>query len=136
MTGHAGDGKSTIALEIYQNLSGIPANQPLPQPLKPREDISGTNISIFKDLSERRREDDTVMTQELLERKRRFLIVSNNGDENGMLYLYDVIGKTILGSNLTSQSTIELPNNLPQGAYIINFVTENNNSFSKKLIVK
>lgn len=79
LTGHAGDGKSTIALEVYKKLSGIPAEQPLSQPLKPREDISGTNISIFKDLSERWREDDTVMIQELLGGQRRFLIVSNTG---------------------------------------------------------
>lgn len=82
-----------------------------------------------------RKEIEKINPLKITNKQNKF-IVSNNGDENGILYLYDVIGKKTLSSNLTSQATIELPNNLPQGAYIINFVTENNNSFSKKLIVK
>ncbi len=79
LTGHAGDGKSTIALAVYKQLAKLPEDQPLTRQLKPREDIARTNISIIKDLSERRREDDTVFMNEVCGFKRNFLIVSNTG---------------------------------------------------------
>jgi hypothetical protein len=79
LTGHAGDGKSTIALEVYKLLTGIPADKPLEQQLRPREDLPGTSISILKDLSERRREDDASLVRDMLGNSRRFLIVSNTG---------------------------------------------------------
>ncbi len=79
LTGHAGDGKSTIALEVYKQLTGIPAGKPLDQQLRPREDLPGTSISILKDLSERRREDDASLIRDFLGNNRRFLIVSNTG---------------------------------------------------------
>ena len=79
LTGHAGDGKSTIALEIYKQLVGIPSSEPLPQPLAPREDLPGVGITIMKDLSERRKEEDPVLVRELLRNERRFLLVSNTG---------------------------------------------------------
>lgn len=85
LTGHAGDGKSTIALEIYKQLSGISNEQSLPQPLRPREDLPGTGITIMKDLSERRREEDSALVQELLGDERRFLLVSNTGTLLDML---------------------------------------------------
>ncbi|MFI4955542.1 MAG: hypothetical protein ACHP9Y_06470, partial [Gammaproteobacteria bacterium] len=49
LTGHAGDGKSTVALELYKQLSGIPMEKHLAVPLETREDIQGTNVSILKD---------------------------------------------------------------------------------------
>ena len=79
LTGHAGDGKSTIALGVYKQLTKIPPDKPLARQLRPREDLPGTNISILKDLSERRWDDDTALMQELCKGKRRFLIVSNTG---------------------------------------------------------
>jgi hypothetical protein len=79
LTGHAGDGKSTIALSVYKQLTKSPADRPLSRQLKPREDIAGTNVSILKDLSERRREDDSAFMKEVSGGKRRFLIVSNTG---------------------------------------------------------
>ena len=79
LTGHAGDGKSTIALEIYKQLAGIPSGEPLPQPLAPREDLPGADITIMKDLSERRKEEDPALVRELLRNERRFLLVSNTG---------------------------------------------------------
>lgn len=54
LTGHAGDGKSTIGLEVYKRLKNLPAQNKLDRELKPREDIEvdGTSISIIKDFSE------------------------------------------------------------------------------------
>lgn len=79
LTGHAGDGKSTIALEVYKDLAGIPADQPLLDPLKPRENISGMFISIIKDLSERRKSEDNELVKELVGGVTRFLLVTNTG---------------------------------------------------------
>jgi len=79
LTGHAGDGKSTIALGIYKQLTKSPPDKPLARQMKPREDITGTNISILKDLSERHSEDDFAFMKEVCGAKRRFLIVSNTG---------------------------------------------------------
>jgi hypothetical protein len=79
LTGQAGDGKSTIALSVYKQLTKSPADKPLARHLKPREDIAGTNVSILKDLSERRREDDSAFMKEVWGGERRFLVVSNTG---------------------------------------------------------
>jgi len=77
LTGHAGDGKSTIALEVYKRLHDFPSDMPLQNPLKPREDIGA--ISIIKDLSERDKREDQTLLDELTGGKRRFLLVSNTG---------------------------------------------------------
>lgn len=79
LTGHAGDGKSTIALDVYKHLTKSPPDQPLARQLRPREDLPATNITILKDLSERRKEEDAVLMREVFGGKRRFLIVSNTG---------------------------------------------------------
>jgi hypothetical protein len=78
LTGHAGDGKSTIALAVYRQLFGFSEDAPLEKQLLPREDLPG-NISILKDLSERSRGRDSSLMQEILGGGRRFLIVSNTG---------------------------------------------------------
>ena len=77
LTGHAGDGKSTLALEVFKRLSGLDDGEPLASPLKPREDVE--SVSIIKDLSERAKKDDASLLQELSHGERRFLIVSNTG---------------------------------------------------------
>lgn len=54
LSGHAGDGKSTIALDIYKKLNGLPPAAALDKPLRERESISldGQRITIVKDMSE------------------------------------------------------------------------------------
>ena len=79
LTGHAGDGKSTIALDVYKQLTKSPFDQPLSRQLRPREDLPASNFTILKDLSERSKEDDDALMREVFGRKRRFLIVSNTG---------------------------------------------------------
>lgn len=79
LTGHAGDGKSTIAVEVYKLLRGISADQPLTNRLKTRENIQETDISIIKDLSERSGAENDQMLQALLDNTARFFIVSNTG---------------------------------------------------------
>ena len=79
LTGHAGDGKSTIALEVFRQLAGISARQPLRQRMSPREDFPGAGITIIKDLSEWRKEENATLALDLLGGARRFLLVSNTG---------------------------------------------------------
>ena len=54
LTGHAGDGKSTIGLELYKKLKNIPADVPLQHSLQEHEkiDFKGYTIHIIKDMSE------------------------------------------------------------------------------------
>jgi len=77
LTGHAGDGKSTIALEVLKQLKGIPTDTPLDSYPKPRENIG--KFSVLKDLSERNINEDTEFVKEILRNDRRFLLVSNTG---------------------------------------------------------
>lgn len=77
LTGHAGDGKSTLALEIYKRLSGFVSDVPLEYPPRIREDVG--SISIIKDLSERDKNADTALLGELSGNEPRFLLVSNTG---------------------------------------------------------
>lgn len=79
LTGHAGDGKSTIALEVFKFLAEIPADQPLANQLKPRENIPSKSISIIKDLSERHKSEDDSLVRELVEGVNRFLLITNTG---------------------------------------------------------
>jgi hypothetical protein len=77
LTGHAGDGKSTLALELYKRFSGLPSDAPLTSPPQDREDVG--SISILKDLSERDKHHDEALIAELMSKERRFLLVSNTG---------------------------------------------------------
>ena len=79
LTGHAGDGKSTIAIEVYKSLTGILLNEPLLKPLKPREDIRDERVSIIKDLSERHKAEDSAFLKDLSSGAHRFLLVTNTG---------------------------------------------------------
>ena len=82
LTGHAGDGKSTLALEVIRALRNLSPDDPLQEGLKKREIISyaGTAISVVKDLSECTEERATLV-EDLFRQgsTERFLIVSNTG---------------------------------------------------------
>lgn len=83
LTGHAGDGKSTLALEIIRALRGLPPDDPIPDGLKKREAIpyGGRTISIVKDLSECTEDERKTLVSDMFrpESTERFLIVSNTG---------------------------------------------------------
>lgn len=96
LTGHAGDGKSTIALEVYKRLNGIPIENPLENPMNLREDKD--YVTIIKDLSERDKEKDKELIDDLLRNTRSYLLVSNTGTlmdlikSNSVLFNKDKIG--------------------------------------------
>lgn len=74
LTGHAGDGKTTLALAVLQNL-GFTVNQ-----LTSRLELSGQRLVVIKDMSELPVEQRGQVMQELWqEEERRYLVVSNTG---------------------------------------------------------
>jgi len=82
LTGHAGDGKSTIGLEVFKKLTDVSFDQTLGRRLNNREDIKVSNksITIIKDLSEWGRDDRLSLLNEMLkENGPRFLLISNTG---------------------------------------------------------
>lgn len=82
LTGHAGDGKSTIAVELFKQFSGLSIEQTLSRPLKKREDltIEGKAISLVKDFSDGSNAERTTLMAELLNTKSsRFFLISNTG---------------------------------------------------------
>lgn len=83
LTGHAGDGKSTLALEIIRALRGLPPDDPIPAGLKKREAIScgGRTISVVKDLSECTDDERKALVSDMFRTgsTERFLLVSNTG---------------------------------------------------------
>jgi hypothetical protein len=54
LTGHAGDGKSTVALDVLKRLRQLPADKPLDYALNEREETIHANgrVTIVKDMSE------------------------------------------------------------------------------------
>lgn len=82
LTGHAGDGKSTLALAAYKQLKHLDPEAPLPGPLKKREDLhlpGGVLLAIVKDLSEWRLTERDELLAEVVAGKLRVLLVSNTG---------------------------------------------------------
>ncbi len=81
LTGHAGDGKSTLALLVYKKLKGID-NEHLSRPLGRREDKDlpgSTSVAVIKDLSEWTPDERHALLDEITEQGLRVLLISNTG---------------------------------------------------------
>lgn len=81
LTGHAGDGKTTLAFAVYRKLCGFSSDQPLPELGKSRIDFSidGHKALLIKDLSEQELSAHGELMQSLLDGETRSLLVSNTG---------------------------------------------------------
>ena len=82
LTGHAGDGKTTIAVELFKRFHNINLDQPLKEGLSRREDLDSKNkrVSLIKDLSEWSLEDRMGIIEEMLkDDENRFFLISNSG---------------------------------------------------------
>jgi hypothetical protein len=81
LTGHAGDGKSTIGLEIFKRLEGKQMSEPLESGLKNHEEkrINDHAIHIIKDLSELTDEAAASAFTRAARGDGRWLIISNTG---------------------------------------------------------
>ena len=73
LTGNAGDGKTTIAMEIFSRLSGER------RPLNPQEILVGQDLIIIKDMSELDEEIRISILNEAIKSDNNYLIVSNTG---------------------------------------------------------
>lgn len=91
LTGHAGDGKSTIALDVLKRMRGIPLDSPLPDPPKEREwgQVDSRGITIVKDMSEiSATERYQIFCDCLTDSSSAWLIVSNTGPLLGTFDAY------------------------------------------------
>jgi len=82
LTGHAGDGKSTIALDVLKHLKNLALDKPLTDPPKEREDITGLPrgpITIIKDMSELSAENRLQWLTEAFRSTGSWMLVSNTG---------------------------------------------------------
>lgn len=81
LTGHAGDGKSTVALDILKKLRGLPPMAPLDKPLEEREEINAASgrVTIVKDMSELSAERRQQWLHQAFSESGSWLIISNTG---------------------------------------------------------
>lgn len=87
ITGHAGDGKSTVSLDSIKKLRRLDPHQPLKQPLKEREIIEWKSdqgqklISIVKDMSELTADMRSQWIEQAFDSREKgsWLIISNTG---------------------------------------------------------
>jgi serine/threonine protein kinase len=81
LSGHAGDGKSTIALDLYRRIKGLPHDKPLERPLLETEvlELEGRKIAIIKDLSELAAEKRLAAFREAFTEAGTWLIIANTG---------------------------------------------------------
>jgi hypothetical protein len=81
LTGHAGDGKSTVALDVLKRLRSLPLDKPLDDALKEREEITHSNgkVTIVKDMSELTAQQRLEWLEQGFTEPGRWLIVSNTG---------------------------------------------------------
>lgn len=84
LTGHAGDGKSTVALDVLKRLHGLPLSEPLSKPLNDLETVehpnqAGRQVSIVKDMSELSSEKRLQWISDAFHQSGSWLIVSNTG---------------------------------------------------------
>lgn len=81
LTGHAGDGKSTIGLEIFKRLEGVPMSKPLESSLQDHEEkpFNSQSIHLIKDLSELSDKKAENALNRAAKGDGRWLIISNTG---------------------------------------------------------
>ncbi len=139
LTGHAGDGKSIIALELYKRLKQLPADLPLDTGLHAKEELNycGIPITIIKDLSEWSQDEQTQLWQEIKNNQRRFVLVSNTGsllslmlnniDEDQKMLWED---RVLEAMDSSQEKTLEMDNTVFS---IYNLALRNNIDLAKTL---
>lgn len=81
LTGHAGDGKSTVAVDIWKRALGVPGNEPAPKSPEEEEVVSleGHKLTIVKDMSELSAQSRAQKLDNAFNQPGSALIVSNTG---------------------------------------------------------
>ncbi|MFB3789515.1 MAG: hypothetical protein ACE15F_24420 [bacterium] len=104
LTGHAGDGKSTIAVELYKQFTKQSPEAPLSQPMQRRESVTagGKEICFVKDFSEWSPPRRAELMEEMLDTGGpRFFLISNTGT------LLDAFKEYADKSDVVNSQTIE-----------------------------
>lgn len=115
LTGHAGDGKSTIAVDVLKKLRKLPQEEPLDNPLSELEQIDGRggSITIVKDMSELSAANRKQRFDEAFSEPGSWLIISNTGPL--LQSLTDHAKETDLDDNIESEILKRLDQPLGEG---------------------
>lgn len=104
LTGHAGDGKSTVALDVLKQLRQIPLDKPLDYALKEIEETNHSNgkVTIVKDMSELTAQQRLDWLEQGFTQPGSWLIVSNTGPLINSLadYVSKISGPIDIESNI------------------------------------
>jgi hypothetical protein len=95
LTGHAGDGKTTVAIDVFQRLTGCAAAEPLASPMREFESVilpDGRQVAIVKDMSELSAELRMQYLTDAFSKGGSWLIISNTGP---LLQAIDKYGKSV-----------------------------------------
>ena len=128
LTGHAGDGKSTVALDVFKTIQGISVNTPLTESFKEKENI-GKNINIVKDMSELSAEQRSQWLEQAFSENGSWLIISNTGPL--LQSLVDYAEKVNIQNDIENQ----LLAILDQPLSTTTLEQKNIDLFSKKLLI-
>lgn len=82
LTGHAGDGKSTIGLDLFKRWRGVAQEEPLPEKMRPWEEIrlNGHEVVLIKDMSELKESERLDLLRDAVGPGHcRYFIISNTG---------------------------------------------------------
>jgi len=149
LTGHAGDGKSTVALDVLKRLRGLSPTEPLTQALQEREIIHSPNgsVTIVKDMSELSAETRLQWLGEAFNQPGSWLVISNTGPllnslskfgeswmatsdiENRLL---ELMGASYVGGELISHTLTGLPKDL----VILNLTRLDNVELGTRVLTK
>ena len=152
LTGHAGDGKSTVALDILKRLRGLPKDQPLEKALEERESVKDVTrpdhiVEIVKDMSELSADQRLQWLREAFDAPGSWLIVSNTGpllnslkrfaDERQALAgiesrILEHLNRSYADGNIDDHVLSEFPKDL----VIVNMTRLDNVSLGARLLTK
>ncbi|SHI78995.1 protein kinase domain-containing protein [Desulfofundulus thermosubterraneus] len=114
LTGNAGDGKTTIAAEIFKKVTGEF------RLLQPREDIAASNLVIIKDMSELPEDNRIEVLMEAVgSQKNSYLIVSNTGTLLESFRKLKVNGRKTDESELLKALEADTPQSVLDGRFLI-----------------
>lgn len=150
LTGHAGDGKSTVALDVLKALTGYKVTDALSTSLKQLETFNyqGRTISIVKDMSELSIDNRIQWLDDAFGGKGSWLIVSNTGPlldsllkfaERGTVPIYhlesQILAKLNVSHNANNLSEHTLPlGEIPKPLVILNMTRLNNVDLGAKVL--
>lgn len=152
ISGHAGDGKSTIGLDIFKHLRKIPLDQPLHKPLAEFEEVEWTTpqgsrpVFLVKDMSELTAQTRLNYIQHSFDSPGSWLIISNTGPLLNSLQKYaddrhagDVESAILERLDQVYTQGNLAPNTLdqfPKPLVIINMARINNTTIGAKLLTR